>query len=50
MKIARTVTLDLEDLVSIDKKVKIGEFESVSEFVQKAVKKELKGDGHVWTI
>lgn len=47
MKIAKTVTLDLEVLVEIDDKVKNGEFESVSEFVQKAVKNELEGNNDV---
>lgn len=42
MKIARTVTLDFEDLVCIDERIKNGEFEGVSDFVQHAVKNELK--------
>lgn len=42
MRIARTVTLDLEDLVNIDDKIKNGEIQTVSEFVQQAVKNELK--------
>jgi Arc/MetJ-type ribon-helix-helix transcriptional regulator len=43
LKIAKTITLDLEDLVQIDKKIENGEFETVSEFVQIAIKKELGG-------
>jgi Arc/MetJ-type ribon-helix-helix transcriptional regulator len=42
MKIAKTVTLDFEDLAKIDAKVKNGEFEGVSDFVQRAVKNQLK--------
>lgn len=42
MKIAKTVTLELDDLVKIDRKVKTGEFGSISEFVQLAVKNELE--------
>jgi Arc/MetJ-type ribon-helix-helix transcriptional regulator len=47
LKIARTVTLDLEDLVIIDEKIKNGEFESVSEFIQKAIKTKLEGNNNV---
>lgn len=42
MKISRSITLELEDLIKIDNKIKKGEFESVSEFIQQAVKNELK--------
>jgi len=42
MKISRTITIDLEDLVKIDAKIKNEEIQSLSEFVQKAVKNEIK--------
>ncbi|MEN6574136.1 hypothetical protein [Methanobacterium aggregans] len=45
MKISRTITLDFEDLVKIDDEIKRGEFGSVSEFVQHAVKNELRKEG-----
>ena len=42
MKIARNITIDFEDLKKIDHKIKNGDFGGVSEFVQKAIKNELK--------
>jgi hypothetical protein len=48
MKISRTITVDLEDLIRIDQKMKNKEIKSLSEFVQKSIKNELKeGDFHV---
>jgi len=44
LKIARTVTIDFEDLVKIHKKVEDGDFGSISEFFQKAIKNKLKCD------
>lgn len=44
MKISRSITLDLEDLIRIDGEIKKGKFESVSEFAQKAIKNELERD------
>jgi Arc/MetJ-type ribon-helix-helix transcriptional regulator len=42
MKISRTVTIDLEDLMKINSRIENGEFEGVSDFVQQAIKKHLK--------
>ncbi len=42
LKIARNITIDFEDLKKIDHKIKNGDFGGVSEFVQKAIKNELK--------
>lgn len=43
MMVSKTVTLDVIDLVKINKKIENGESNNVSEFVQKAIKNELKG-------
>ncbi|MCC7559752.1 MAG: ribbon-helix-helix domain-containing protein [Methanobacterium sp.] len=40
--VAKCVSMDLEDLTEIQKKIKNGESQSVSEFVRNAIKKELK--------
>lgn len=42
MMVSKTVTIDVNDLVRIDEKVKNGEAGNISEFVQKAIKNELK--------
>jgi len=48
MKISRTITIDLDDLVKIDFKIKNKEIKSLSEFVQTSIKNELKeGDNNV---
>jgi Arc/MetJ-type ribon-helix-helix transcriptional regulator len=39
--VSKTVTLDLDDLVEIQEKIKNGELTSLSEFVREAVSKEL---------
>lgn len=44
MKISRSITLDLEDLIKIDSEIKKGEVGSVSEFAQVAIKHELERD------
>lgn len=40
--VSRTVALELEDMTEIQKKIQKGEIKNVSEFVQQAVKNELK--------
>lgn len=42
MMVSKTVTIDVKDLVRIDEKVENGEASTISEFVQKAIKNELK--------
>lgn len=42
MLVSRTIALDLKDMTKIQRKIENGEFKNVSEFVQKAVKNELK--------
>lgn len=42
--VSKTISIELEDLGKIQEKIKNGETPSVSEFVQKAVKNELKGN------
>ena len=42
MMVAKCVSMDLEDLAKIQKKIKKGESQSVSEFVRNAIRKELK--------
>jgi Arc/MetJ-type ribon-helix-helix transcriptional regulator len=41
--VGKSVSLDLDDLKKVNKKIKKGEFANFSEFVRKAMKKELKG-------
>ncbi|MBW4256577.1 ribbon-helix-helix domain-containing protein [Methanobacterium sp. YSL] len=43
MMVAKSVSMDLEDLNKIEKRIKNGESHSVSEFVRNAIKKELEG-------
>jgi len=40
--VSRTIALDLEDMTRIQRKIENGEFKNVSEFVQQAVRNELK--------
>jgi len=42
MVVAKSVSMDLEDLAEIEKKIKNGESHSVSEFVRNAIRNELK--------
>jgi hypothetical protein len=42
MKISRTITIDFEDLIEIQKRIKNGEISSLSGFMQKAIQNELK--------
>jgi len=44
MKVSRTISIDLEDLTEIQKRLDENKISNLSEFVQKAIKKELKGD------
>lgn len=44
MIVSKTISLELEDLAKIEEKIKKGEESSVSEFVQKSIKKQLKSD------
>jgi hypothetical protein len=44
MKVSRTISIDLEDLTEIQKKIKENKIANLSEFIQNAVKNELKGD------
>jgi len=40
--VSKTITIDVNDLIKIDKKVKNREINSVSEFIQNAIQKELE--------
>lgn len=42
--VSKTISLELDDLSEIQKKVKKGNVSSVSEFIQKAIKKQLGSD------
>jgi len=42
MMVAKSVSMDLEDLAEIEEKIKNGESHSVSEFIRNAIRKELK--------
>ena len=42
MMVSKCVSMDLEDLTEIQKKIKKGESNSVSEFVRTAIRKELE--------
>jgi len=42
MMVSKTVSLELEDLSKIQKRIEDGEFTTFSEFVQIAIKNELK--------
>jgi hypothetical protein len=44
MKVSRTISIDLEDLTEIQKKIKECKISNLSEFIQYVVKKELKGE------
>jgi metal-responsive CopG/Arc/MetJ family transcriptional regulator len=44
MKVSRTISIDLEYLTEIQKRIDECKISNLSEFVQKAVKNELKGD------
>jgi len=44
VKISRTITLELEDVVKINDKIKNQEIQSLSEFIQRIVKNELMDD------
>lgn len=41
MMVAKSVSIDLNDLNKIQKKIENGESESLSQFVRNAIKKEL---------
>ena len=43
MKVSRTISIDLEDLTEIQKKIDESKISNLSEFIQNAVKNELKG-------
>lgn len=42
MKVTRTISLDLEDLTEIQIKINEGKISNLSQFVQSAIKNELK--------
>ena len=42
MKVSRTISIDLEDLTEIQKKIDESKISNLSEFIQFAVKNELK--------
>lgn len=44
LKVNKSVTLDLNDLIKVRKRIKEGESDNLSEFVRKAMKEKLKGD------
>lgn len=44
MKISRTISIDFEDLIKINEIIKNGYYNSLSAFVQTAIKNELNGD------
>ena len=44
MKVSRTISIDLEDLTEIQKKINKNKISNLSEFIQNAVKNELKDD------
>lgn len=43
MKVSKTISIDLEDLTEIQKKIDEDKISNLSEFIQFAVKNELKG-------
>ena len=47
MMVSKTVSLELNDLTKIHDRLKKGEANTFSEFVQKAIKNELKSDNNV---
>lgn len=47
MKVSRTISIDLEDLSYIQEKIRRGKISNLSEFIQYAVKNELKDDYNV---
>jgi Arc/MetJ-type ribon-helix-helix transcriptional regulator len=48
VKVNKSVSIDLKSLVKIQEKIDNGESENLSEFIQKAIKNELKNEipGH----
>lgn len=44
MLVSKTISMHLDDMSKIQDKINKGEFKSVSEFVQKAIKNELRGN------
>jgi Arc/MetJ-type ribon-helix-helix transcriptional regulator len=42
--VAKSVSLDLEDLMQIEEMIRNGESKNLSQFVRTAIKKELKGE------
>ncbi len=46
--VAKSVSIELEDLIQIEEMIKTGKLENVSQFVRKAIKNELKTEnpGH----
>lgn len=47
MMVSKTVSIELEDLTKIQDRLRMGEANSFSEFVQKAIKNELRSAKHV---
>ena len=46
MYVSKTITLEAEDVVKIQKSVENGKAATFSEFVQNAIKNELRSDDH----
>jgi Arc/MetJ-type ribon-helix-helix transcriptional regulator len=48
LMVAKSVSIELEDLIQIEEMIKTGKLENVSQFVRKAIKNELKTEnpGH----
>jgi len=46
--VAKSVSIELEDLIQIEEMIKTGKLENLSQFVRKAIKNELKTEnpGH----
>lgn len=42
MIVSKTISIEFDDLVEVQDRIKIGEVQSLSEFVQKAIKNELE--------
>lgn len=49
MKVSRTISIDIKDLTEIQTKIDKGKISNLSEFIQNAVKNELKVNKHVTT-
>jgi Arc/MetJ-type ribon-helix-helix transcriptional regulator len=48
LMVAKSVSIELEDLIQIEEMIKTGKLENLSQFVRKAIKNELKTEnpGH----